>query len=65
MAWFLTKIDGRDSGKLRLTEAEAWAMWREGFRFAEFNPESDEYRLSRPYAVAENRDKGTLAISQQ
>ena len=34
--------------KLRLTEAEAWAMWREGFRFAEFNPESDEYRLSRP-----------------
>ena len=65
MAWFLTKSEGRDPAQLALTEKEAWAMWREGFRFAEFNPETDCYRLSAPYKVALNIDKGTLAIFQQ
>lgn len=64
MAWFLTQLDGRDAAKLKLTEKEAWAMWKEGFKFSIFDPEQDEYRLSVPYRIAENRGKGTLAISQ-
>ena len=64
MAWFLTEAKDRDPAKLDLTEAEAWDMWKEGFRFAEFNPETDVYRLSAPYRVAINLDKGTWAISQ-
>ncbi|WP_156461166.1 hypothetical protein [Devosia sp. Root436] len=48
MAWFLTEAKGRVPEKLALTEADAWAIWREGFRFAEFNLETDCYRLSVP-----------------
>lgn len=65
MAWFLTEAKGRDPAKLQLTEAEAWAMWKEGFRFGEFNPEEEVYRLTAPYKIAVNLDRGTWGIYQQ
>jgi hypothetical protein len=54
----------RDLAKLVLDETEAWAMLNKGFRFAEFNPETDVYRLALPYRVMLNMTKDTITLEQ-
>ena len=39
-------------------------MARLGFRFAEFRPETGEYRLSPSYRTLQNFDRGTLTFQQ-
>ena len=39
MLSYTTKLAGRKTRDLKLTPAEAEAMWDKGFRFAEYEPE--------------------------
>lgn len=64
MPTFTTELAGRTSRELPLTLAEASQMAEAGFRFAEFNPEYNRYRLSQPYELVLIPDKGTLTIRQ-
>ena len=64
MPTFTTELAGRTSRELPLTLAEASQMAEAGFRFAEFNPEYNRYRLSRPYELVLIPDKNTITIRQ-
>ena len=64
MLTFTTELAGRTSRELPLTLAEASQMAEAGFRFAEFNPEYNRYRLSQPYELVLIPNKGTLTIRQ-
>jgi hypothetical protein len=64
MATFTTHSEGRNVAKLDLKSDEATKMLAAGFRFAEFNPEGGQYRVSRPYRLAHNLLKDTITIEQ-
>lgn len=64
MRTYCTVLGNRDMSKLELTRAEATEMEAAGFRFVEFNEEAGRYRLSAPYKIAQNLERGTLTIIQ-
>ncbi|HEY8574864.1 MAG TPA: hypothetical protein VIL88_00840 [Devosia sp.] len=64
MPSFTTELANRTTRDLPLTLAEASQMAEAGFRFAEFNPENNCYRLSRPFELVIIRDTNTLTIRQ-
>jgi len=64
MLTFTTELTGRNTKELPLTLAEASQMAEAGFRFAEFNPEQQRFRLSKPYELVMVRDTNTLTIRQ-
>lgn len=64
MLTFTTELAGRTRRELPLTLAEASQMAEAGFRFAEFNPEQNRYRLSQPYELVMIPDRNTLTIRQ-
>ena len=47
-----------------LSNGRVDAMARLGFRFAEYRPETGEYRLSPSYRTLQNFDRGTLTFQQ-
>ena len=61
---FTTELDGRTRRELPLTLAEANQMAEAGFRFAEFNPEYNRYRLSQPYELVMIPERNILTIRQ-
>ncbi len=61
---FTTELAGRTSRELPLTLAEASQMAEAGFRFAEFNPEYNRYRLSQPYELVMIPERNILTIRQ-
>jgi hypothetical protein len=65
MATFTTTAAARNPDRLALKYVEAVEMLSAGFRFAEFNPEGDRYRVSVPYGVAHNLLKDTITIEQR
>lgn len=64
MAKYTIEQKGRGLDKLKLDEAEAWAMLREGFRFSEFNPTTDTYTLSIPYSLGHSLGRPLIFIEQ-
>ncbi|HEY0033942.1 MAG TPA: hypothetical protein VGB81_11815 [Devosia sp.] len=64
MLSFTTDLAGRTGRQLPLTLAEASQMAEAGFRFAEFNPEQNRFRLSQPYELVMIPGKGVLTIRQ-
>lgn len=64
MRTFTTELSGRTRRELPLTLAEASQMAEAGFRFAEFNPEENRYRLSQPYELVMIPDRNSLTIRQ-
>lgn len=64
MLTFTTELAGRDPDKPRLTPSEAEKMVTLGFRFAEYDVESERFRLSLPYRMAQNLDRDTLTFMQ-
>jgi hypothetical protein len=64
MATYKTRLAGRKTRDLELTQAEAEAMFALGFRFAEFNPEQGRWRLSKPVELLIVRDYDELTIQQ-
>lgn len=64
MATYKTRLAGRKTRELELTQAEAEAMFELGFRFAEYNPEQGRWRLSKPVELLIVRDHDELTILQ-
>ncbi|WP_316355485.1 hypothetical protein [Devosia sp.] len=64
MPSFTTELANRTTRELPLTLAEASQMAEAGFRFAEFNPEQNRYRISRPYELVIVPERNTLTIRQ-
>jgi hypothetical protein len=64
MLSFTTTLSGRTQREIRLTREEAIRMFEAGFRFAEFNPEHERFRLSQPYELIMIPDRGVLTIRQ-
>jgi hypothetical protein len=60
-----TKLAGRKTRDLQLTQEEARAMWDKGSRFAEFEPEQGRCRVSMPYEVIVIADRDELIIRQE
>ena len=54
----------RDFRKPKLDLAEASQMASLGFRFSIFNPEGNEFQISVPYRIADDRERGTLTFMQ-
>ena len=65
MVSYTTRLAGRNTRDINLTPAEAEAMLEKGFRFADFTPEAERYRISRPYEVILVRDLDQLTIRQE
>ena len=64
MAQLTIQLGKREVTGLTLSAEEAEAMLRAGFRFAEYNPESEVFRISKPFKTLEIVDKGLLIIEQ-
>ncbi len=64
MLTFTTELAGRTSKELPFTLAEASQMAQAGFRFAEFNPEENRFRLSRPFELVLIAQTNTLTVRQ-
>lgn len=64
MLSFTTQLSGRSYRDLPLTPDEAARMAEAGFRFAEFNPEQQRFRLSQPYELVIIPDRNSLTIRQ-
>lgn len=64
MLTFTTDLAGRTQRDIPLTPAEALELHQRGFRFAEFNPEHNRFRLSQPYELVMIPEKGVLTIRQ-
>lgn len=64
MKTFTVPAAGRDPRKPKLSLAEASQMAEAGFRFSIFQPATDEYAISIPYQLAEDRVHGTLTFMQ-
>jgi hypothetical protein len=64
MLTFTTTLAGRTQREVPLTREEALRMHEQGFRFAEFNPEHNRFRLSQPYELVMIVDRGVLTIRQ-
>jgi hypothetical protein len=64
MAQFTTDLAKRDPRKFALTKTEAAAMLQAGFRFSEFNTDSDNYTLSIPHTVIRELDRGIISFEQ-
>lgn len=64
MAEYTTTLEKRDPAKLRLTEKEAFEMLNKGFRFSIFDPQAEDYRISIPYRMLQNLDRGTVTLMQ-
>ena len=64
MPTFTTELADRTGRELPLTLAEASQMAEAGFRFAEFNPDANRFRLSKPYDLVLIPERGTLTIRQ-
>lgn len=64
MLTYSTVLGKRDLKKLELTREEAADLMAAGFKFADYNEEGGQFRLSVPYRVAHNLDRGTLTIIQ-
>ena len=64
MPTFTTDLANRTQRDIPLTLAEASQMASAGFRFAEFNPEENRFRLSQPYELVMVPDRNTLTIRQ-
>lgn len=64
MATYQTRLAGRKTRELELTQAEAEAMFELGFRFSEYNPEQGRWRLSKPVELLIVRDHDELTIRQ-
>lgn len=64
MPIFTTELANRTTRELPLTLAEASQMAEAGFRFTEFNPEQNRYRISRPYELVIVPERNTLTIRQ-
>ena len=64
MATYKTRLAGRKTRELELTQAEAEAMFALGFRFSEYNPEQGRWRLSKPVELLIVRDHDELTIRQ-
>ncbi len=64
MLTFTTELAGRTSKELPFTRAEASQMAQAGFRFAEFNPEENRFRLSRPFELVLIAQTNTLTVRQ-
>ncbi|MET3900477.1 hypothetical protein ABIB57_004443 [Devosia sp. UYZn731] len=62
---FTTDLKDHDTAKFRLTEQEAWEMQRVGFRFSIFNPLDQDYRISIPFRLLHNLDRGTVTLQQE
>ena len=65
MVSYTTRLAGRNTRDIDLTSEEAAAMLDRGFRFADFTPEVQRYRISRPYEVILVRDLDQLTIRQE
>lgn len=64
MRTYTTVLGKRDLQQLELTREEARDLEAAGFRFAEYSEEASRFRLSAPYKIAQNLDRGTLTIMQ-
>jgi hypothetical protein len=64
MVSFAVKLEGRDPTKPRLRREEAVEMAALGFRFAEFDEQTERFRLSLPYKTAQNLERGVLTFMQ-
>lgn len=64
MLTYTIALGHRSADAPKLSDSEADAMARLGFRFAEFRPETGEYRLSPSYRTLQNFDRGTLTFQQ-
>ena len=64
MATYKTRLAGRKTRELELTQTEAEEMFALGFRFAEYNPEQGRCRISRPFELLIARDADELIIEQ-
>jgi len=64
MTTYTTAIGKRDPIKLQVTKDEAAAMLQKGFRFAEFSVEGDRYRISMPFTVIKNLERGLITFEQ-
>lgn len=64
MARLTIQLGKRKATGFKLSAEEAEAMLSAGFRFAEYNPESEVFRLSSPFKTLEIVDKGLLTIEQ-
>ncbi|UXN69891.1 hypothetical protein N8A98_22230 [Devosia neptuniae] len=64
MRTYMTMLGKRDPNNLELTKEEAADLMAAGFRFAEYSEEGGKFRLSAPYRIAQNLDRGTLTIMQ-
>lgn len=65
MLSYTTKLAGRKTRDLKLTPAEAEAMWDKGFRFAEYEPEQGRCRISMPFEMIILPDRDELTIRQE
>ena len=64
MPSYTVRLEKRDPIAFKPTKDEATAMLAAGFRFAEYNEDVGQFRISIPYRTAENIDRGTLTIMQ-
>lgn len=64
MAQHTINRKNRNPDRLQLEEEEAWEMMNKGFRFAEFNPVTETYRLSAPYRLLHNMTRDTITLEQ-
>jgi hypothetical protein len=64
MPTYTTDLSGRTQREPALTLAEASQMAEAGFRFAEFNPDANCFRLSKPYELVLVPARDTLTIRQ-
>lgn len=64
MIRFTLELAGRNPDKPKLTADEAAEMVTIGFRFAEYDPDGERFRLSLPYRTAQNLERDTLTIMQ-
>ena len=64
MPKFTVPAAGRDPLKPKLNLAEASQMAEAGFKFAIFDPEQNEFNISRPYRLAQDMTHGTLTFLQ-
>jgi hypothetical protein len=64
MAQYTTKLGKRDLKTLHLTREEAEEMYRAGFRFSIYSPETEEFQVSTPFKMLQNLDCGTVTLMQ-
>ncbi len=57
-------VGDRDPKRLPISPGEACEMYAKGFRFSVFRPGREECRLSIPYAIARDLDRGTVTFMQ-